>query len=121
MARPSPGGSMARAKASHGPGAVFAGDRPRGGSMEQQTTTLPKLTSTGATALVVANMIGTGIFVTSGFMARDLAHPWAVLGVWALGGLLALCGASIYGELGGMMPRAGGEYVYLSRAFNPAV
>lgn len=89
--------------------------------MQTETDAPRKVSSTAATALVVANMIGTGIFVTSGFMARDLGHPWVVLLVWALGGLLSLCGASVYAELGGMMPRAGGEYVYLSRAFNPAV
>lgn len=74
-----------------------------------------------ATALVVANMVGTGIFVTSGFVARDLGSAWLALSTWIAGGILALCGANAYAELGTMFPRAGGEYVYLSRAFHPAV
>ena len=79
------------------------------------------LGATAATALVIANMIGTGIFMTTGFLAARLGSPLMVLAVWALGAVLALCGAAVYAELGAMMPRAGGEYVYLSRAFHPAV
>lgn len=75
----------------------------------------------GATALVVANMVGTGVFVTSGFMARELGSAAAVLAMWVVGGAFALSGATVYAELGAMMPRAGGEYVYLARAFHPAV
>lgn len=73
-----------------------------------------------ATALVVANMVGTGVFTTTGIVLPQLGSPWAVLGVWAVSGLLALCGAAVYAELGAMMPRAGGEYVYLSRGLHPA-
>ncbi len=72
-------------------------------------------------ALVVSSMIGTGIFTTTGFMVGDLGAPWQVLTVWALAGALALAGAAVYAELGAMMPRAGGEYVYLTRAYHPAV
>ncbi|GMV42539.1 MAG: amino acid permease [Myxococcales bacterium] len=78
------------------------------------------LGTVAATALVVASMIGTGIFTTSGYLSGLLGSPLAVLAVWVVGGLLALCGAAVYAELGAMMPRAGGEYVYLSRAFGPA-
>jgi APA family basic amino acid/polyamine antiporter len=60
-------------------------------------------------------MVGTGVFTTSGFLLQQLGSRWAVLAVWALAGLLALAGAAVYGELGAMMPRVGGEYVYLSR------
>lgn len=74
-----------------------------------------------ATALVVANMVGTGIFVTSGFVARDLGSAPLAFIVWLVGGVLALSGATAYAELGTMFPRAGGEYVYLSRAYHPAV
>jgi APA family basic amino acid/polyamine antiporter len=70
---------------------------------------------------VVANVIGTGVFTTTGFLCDRLGSAANVLLVWALGGLLALCGAAVYGELGAMLPRAGGEYVYLSRAFHPGV
>src|SRR5450432_3556199 len=74
-----------------------------------------------ALALVVSSMVGTGVFTTAGFMLAGLGSPRLVLGVWALTGLLALAGAAVYAELGAMMPRAGGEYVYLREAFHPAV
>lgn len=80
-----------------------------------------RITLLHATALVVANMVGTGIFTTTGLLVAQIGHPWAVLVLWFMGGLLALCGADIYGELGAMMPRAGGEYVYLREAFRPVV
>jgi len=70
-----------------------------------------------ATVLVVANMVGTGIFTTSGFIIQELGNPWAMLGCWALGGLFALAGALCYGELGARYPRAGGEYVFLRESF----
>ena len=73
-----------------------------------------------AAALIVASMVGTGIFTTTGVLLSSLRSPPLVLLVWALAGVLALCGAAVYAELGAMMPRAGGEYVYLSRAFGPA-
>lgn len=79
------------------------------------------LTVRHATALVVANMIGTGIFTTTGFLIQDLHRPGLVLLAWWLGGMAALSGALVYGELGAMLPHAGGEVVYLSRAFHPAV
>jgi len=66
-----------------------------------------------ATMLVVANMVGTGIFTTSGFIMEELQNPWAMLLCWFVGGIFALCGALCYGELGAMFPRAGGEYVFL--------
>src|SRR4051812_22092025 len=72
-------------------------------------------------ALVVASMVGTGVFTTTGILLKSLGSPLLVLGVWAVAGVLALCGAAVYAELGTMMPRAGGEYVYLSRAFHPAI
>ena len=73
-----------------------------------------------ASAVVVANMIGTGIFTTTGFMAADLS-PGAILAGWLMGGALALCGALAYAELGALLPRVGGEYVYLREAFHPAL
>jgi APA family basic amino acid/polyamine antiporter len=72
-----------------------------------------------AVAVVVANMIGTGIFTITGFMARDVPHPLLILGLWLIGGLIALCGALSVGELGAMLPYAGGEYVYLKRGYGP--
>ncbi|EXJ14207.1 APC family permease [Imhoffiella purpurea] len=72
-----------------------------------------------ATVLVVANMIGSGIFTTSGFILAELGSPTALLLCWLLGGLFALTGALCYGELGAMLPRAGGEYAYLRASFGP--
>lgn len=82
-------------------------------------TAIRRLGLTAAVALVVANMIGTGIFTTTGFMVADLGQAQPVLIGWILGGVLALCGAAVYGELGAMMPRVGGEYVYLREAYHP--
>jgi APA family basic amino acid/polyamine antiporter len=73
-----------------------------------------------ATALVIANMIGAGIFTTTGFQAADLRHPGLIFALWVVGGLLAVLGALCYGELGAMMPEAGGEYVYLRETYGPA-
>jgi len=70
-----------------------------------------------ATVLVVANMVGTGIFTTSGFIIQELQNPQSLLLCWLVGGIFALCGALSYGELGAMFPRAGGEYVYLRESF----
>jgi APA family basic amino acid/polyamine antiporter len=72
-----------------------------------------------AAALVVASMVGTGIFTTTGVLLTSLPSPVVVLAAWAISGVLALCGAAVYAELGAMMPRVGGEYVYVSRAFGP--
>jgi hypothetical protein len=72
-------------------------------------------------AIVVANMIGTGVFTSTGFQARDLHDPMTILLAWVIGGVIALCGAAAYAELGSMMPRAGGEYVYLREAYHPSV
>ncbi|MFP3867608.1 MAG: APC family permease [Desulfobacteraceae bacterium] len=74
-----------------------------------------------AVILVVANMVGTGIFTTSGFIIQELQNPWAMLSCWAVGGLFALAGALCYGELGARYPRAGGEYVYLRESFGEPI
>ncbi len=74
-----------------------------------------------ATALVIANMIGAGIFTTTGFQAADLRHPLFIFVLWGIGGTLALLGALCYAELGAMMPRAGAEYVYLRETYGPSV
>jgi len=71
------------------------------------------------TNIVVANMIGAGIFTTSGLLMRDLRNPLVMLALWAAGGIIALCGALCYGELGAAIPQAGGEYIFLSKLFHP--
>ena len=73
-----------------------------------------------ATALVVASMVGTGVFTTSGFLLSDLKSPAHVLWVWAGGGLLACLGALSYGALARRIPESGGEYLFLSRTLHPA-
>jgi basic amino acid/polyamine antiporter, APA family len=72
-----------------------------------------------ATGLVVASMIGAGIFTTTGYQAADLGHPGYIFALWVLGGILALCGALAFAELGASLPRAGAEYVYIREAFGP--
>jgi basic amino acid/polyamine antiporter, APA family len=72
-----------------------------------------------ATNIVIANMIGAGIFTTSGLLMSGLNDPVLMLVLWAVGGIIALCGALSYGELGAAMPGAGGEYLFLSKLFHP--
>jgi APA family basic amino acid/polyamine antiporter len=72
-------------------------------------------------AIVIANMIGTGVFTSTGFEANSLHDPKTILICWIVGGVIALCGAACYAELGTMMPKAGGEYVYLREAYHPSL
>ncbi len=72
-----------------------------------------------ATYVVIASMVGTGILVSPGFMMASLGNYPVIFGLWALGGLLALCGALCVAELAAALPRAGGEYVYLREAYGP--
>jgi APA family basic amino acid/polyamine antiporter len=72
-----------------------------------------------ATMVVIGGIIGSGIFINPYLVARGLDTPALVLGVWAVGGLVALAGAFAYAELGSLLPRAGGQYVYLRDAWHP--
>jgi basic amino acid/polyamine antiporter, APA family len=72
-----------------------------------------------ATNIVVANMIGAGIFTTSGLLMSGLNNPVLMIILWTAGGIIALCGALSYGELGAAMPGAGGEYLFLSKLYSP--
>lgn len=72
-------------------------------------------------AVVVANMVGTGVFTSLGFQLLDIRSGFALLALWAVGGIAAVCGAMTYAELGAAMPRSGGEYNFLSRIYHPAV
>ncbi len=73
------------------------------------------------TAIVIANMVGTGVFTSLGFQLLELQSGFVILLLWALGGLIAVCGAMTYAELGAAFPRSGGEYNLLSRVYHPAV
>src|SRR5258705_12218541 len=85
-----------------------------------QSGLVRQLGTPSATALVVSNMIGVGIFTTSGFLAGDLGQPSLVIGIWFVGAALALAGGLCYSELGVHFPRTGGEDGYLSEAWGPA-
>ncbi len=74
-----------------------------------------------AAAIVVANMVGTGVFTTLGLQLKYLQNTWTILSVWVIGGLIALFGAFSYAELGARLPRSGGEYHFLSRIYHPFV
>ncbi len=74
-----------------------------------------------ATMLVVGSMIGSGIFIVSADIARTVGSPGYLLIVWLITGLVTVTAALSYGELAGMMPHAGGQYVYLREAYNPLV
>jgi APA family basic amino acid/polyamine antiporter len=74
-----------------------------------------------AISIVIANMIGTGIFTSLGFQVLELRTGFALLFLWLLGGISSLIGAMAYAELGTAMPRSGGEYHFLSRIYHPAL
>jgi basic amino acid/polyamine antiporter, APA family len=72
-----------------------------------------------AALLTIGSVVGTGIFITTGDMAKVLPSPWLILLVWAAGGLLTLAGALTYAELGVLFPRAGGIYHFIKEAYGP--
>ena len=74
-----------------------------------------------ACAIVIANIIGTGVFTSLGFQLPDIHSGFALLMLWIVGGIAALCGALSYGELSAALPRSGGEYHFLSRIYHPAL
>ncbi len=73
-----------------------------------------------ATAIVVADMVGVGVFTSLGFQVKDIPSGFSILLLWTVGGVVALCGVFSYSELGAMFPRSSGEYNFLSRAYHPA-
>ena len=79
----------------------------------------PKYSLATATSVVVANMIGTGVFTCLGFQLLDISHYPAILLLWLLGGLLSLIGAFCYAELGSIFPNSGGEYCLLNNLYHP--
>jgi basic amino acid/polyamine antiporter, APA family len=83
--------------------------------------TMQKFRHTTVTAVVIANMIGTGVFTSLGFQLNDIRSGFSLLALWVIGGVIALCGAMTYAELGAAMPRSGGEYNFLTRIYHPIV
>ncbi|GJD97613.1 APC family permease [Methylobacterium iners] len=83
--------------------------------------TSPAVSTLTATAIVVADMIGVGVFTSLGFQVKDISTGFALLLLWFVGGVVALCGAFCYAELATMFPRSSGEYNFLTRMYGPAV
>jgi APA family basic amino acid/polyamine antiporter len=79
-----------------------------------------KFKYTTVAAVVIANMVGTGVFTSLGFQLLDLRSGFVLLMLWAVGGVAAVCGAMTYAELGAALPRSGGEYNFLARIYHPA-
>src|SRR5467141_1804011 len=92
--------------------------------MSETTTNLPKLVRgfslTDATMIVMGSMIGSGIFIVSAESSRLVGSPGWLLVAWAIAGLMTITGALCCAELAAMMPRAGGQYVFLREAYGPA-
>ena len=80
-----------------------------------------KYTLSVATALVIANMIGTGVFTSLGYQVGPLPSGFVILMLWLLGGVVALCGALTYAEISTTLERSGGESLYLSKIFHPVL
>lgn len=77
-------------------------------------------TPLAAMAMLIANMIGTGVFTSLGFQLQGIDSPFVLLSLWLVGGITALCGALSYAELGAALPRSGGEYHFLSECWHPS-
>ena len=80
-----------------------------------------KLGWISVSAIIIADMVGTGIFTTSGLVMENIASPLMLIILWAIAGIIALSGALCYAELSTAMPYAGGEYLYLTRLFHPSL
>lgn len=83
--------------------------------------TAPGVSTLAATAIVVADMIGVGVFTSLGFQVTDITSGFVLMLLWFVGGVVALCGAFCYAELAAMFPRSSGEYNFLTRMYGPAV
>lgn len=80
-----------------------------------------RLTLFDATAIVAGSMIGSGIYIVSADISRNVSAPGWLLAVWLVTGILTVMAALVYGELASLMPHAGGQYVFLKEAYNPLV
>ncbi len=88
---------------------------------DQHASPIRQISGITATSIVIANMVGTGIFTSLGFQIGDLPSGFAILMLWLIGGGCALCGALCYAELATAMPRSGGEYHFLGTIYHPAL
>ena len=84
-------------------------------------TDAPRISLLTATCIVIANMVGTGIFTSLGFQVGDLPSGFAIAALWVVGGICAMCGALSYAELGAALPRSGGEYNFLREIYHPSL
>lgn len=89
--------------------------------MSEKTEFKPSLGLLDATMLVAGSMIGSGIFIVSSDIARNVGSAGWLIGVWVITGFMTIIAATSYGELSAMFPKAGGQYVYLKEAYNPLV
>ena len=92
--------------------------QPDGADLRAPRRTVGFFTACG---IVIANIIGTGVFTSLGFQVADIQSGFALLMLWIVGGIAALCGALCYSELSAALPRSGGEYHFLSEIYHPAV
>jgi basic amino acid/polyamine antiporter, APA family len=88
-----------------------------GNATDSGSGLLRRMNLLDATSLVIGAVVGSGIFMTSGYILQDIPSPGLLLIIWVLGGLIAMSGALSFGELGAMFPRAGGQYIYVREAF----
>jgi basic amino acid/polyamine antiporter, APA family len=92
-----------------------------GTSFGAPSAPIAKVSALAATSIVVADMIGVGVFTSLGFQVKDVSSGFSLLTLWFVGGIVALCGAFCYAELGSMFPRSSGEYNFLAKTYHPIV
>jgi APA family basic amino acid/polyamine antiporter len=90
-------------------------------AIDRRSVDLAKVSTVTAIAIAIADMIGIGVFTSLGFQVRGIPSAFALVMLWVVGGVTALCGALSYAELAAALPRSGGEYNFLSRIYHPAV
>ena len=100
---------------------VAVGDGRSANPTDLNESPTRRISGLTATSIVVANMIGTGIFTSLGFQVGDLPSGFAILMLWLVGGVCAMCGALCYAELAAAMPRSGGEYHFLGTIYHPSL
>ncbi len=99
--------------------AELSSKTPPGSSSGSNPELVKGLGLTSATTLVMGSMIGSGIFIVSAEIAREVNSPGLLIMAWAVTGFLTIVGALSYGELAAMMPKAGGQYIYLRESLGP--